>query len=308
MHNTLMRFFAYRAQVLFSRRWLVHWRHTTPLSLLRYMAALMLLTVHGTACYAAQQSSSLEQSICGLKEPFVFWLWSSAAGEASAAGLAHVANIEDVAITSSDGRILRGYKLKASHAQAGKELPRGYLLVVQGNAMLADQIITHFDPFARSGYDVYIFDYRGYGRSEGKRRLKAILNDYRQIIQQLGTQPYQRRAFYGMSFGGVVLLDALRQQTGEITVVIDSTPSRLSDYGCPATHDPVNNLPQDAGNLLLIAGTRDQIVKPEAARELLELAEGRGATVLRDPAWGHPFMDSHTLRRLEAVRRFMLQE
>jgi hypothetical protein len=145
----------------------------------------MLLTVHvhGTACYAGQQSSSLEQSICGLKEPFVFWLWSSAAGEASAARLAQVANVEDVAITSSDGRILRGYKLKASHAQAGKALPRGYLLVIQGNAMLADQIITHFDPFARLGYDVYIFDYRGYGRSEGKRRLKAILNDYRQIIQ-----------------------------------------------------------------------------------------------------------------------------
>ena len=78
------------------------------MSLLRYMAALMLLTVHGTACYAAQESSSLEQSICGLKEPFVFWLWSSAAGKASAARLAQVANIEDVAITSSDGRILRG--------------------------------------------------------------------------------------------------------------------------------------------------------------------------------------------------------
>ena len=280
------------------------------LSLLRCMAALMLLTVHvhGTACYAGQQSSSLEQSICGLKEPFVFWLWSSAAGEASAARLAQVVNVEDVAITSSDGRILRGYKLKASHAQAGKELPRGYLLVVQGNAMLADQIITHFDQFARLGYDVYIFDYRGYGRSEGKRRLKAILNDYRQIIQQLGTQPYHRQAFYGMSFGGVVLLDALRHQTGDMTVVIDSTPSRLSDYGCPATHDPVNNLPRDAGNMLVIAGSRDQVVKPGTSRELLELAEDRGATVLRNPAWGHPFMDDHTQRRLEAVRRFLLQE
>ena len=112
-----------------------------------------------------------------------------------------------------------------------------------------------------------------------------------------------------MSFGGVVLLDALRQQTGEMTVVIDSTPSRLSDYGClTATHDPVNNLPH-AGNLLLIAGTRDQIVKPETARELLELAEGRGATVLRDAAGAIPsWMACHTQRRLEAVRRFMLQE
>jgi len=72
------------------------------LSLLRCMAALMLLTVyvHGTVCYAGQQSSSLEQSICGLKEPFAFWLWSSAAGEASAARLAQVANVEDIASSS----------------------------------------------------------------------------------------------------------------------------------------------------------------------------------------------------------------
>ena len=105
-----------------------------------------------------------------------------------------------------------------------------------------------------------------------------------------------------------MLLDALRQQTGDMTVIIDSTPSRLSDYGCPATHDPINNLPRDASNLLVIAGTRDQVVKPETSRELLELAENRGATVLRNPAWGHPFMDSHTQQRLQAVRQFLLQE
>ena len=77
-----------------------------PLS--RYLVILALLTAHvyGIACYAGQQSSNLEQSICGLKEPFVFWLWSSAAGEPSTARLTQVANIEDVAITSSDGRIL----------------------------------------------------------------------------------------------------------------------------------------------------------------------------------------------------------
>ena len=111
-----------------------------------------------------------------------------------------------------------------------------------------------------------------------------------------------------MSFGGVVLLDALQHQTGDMSVVIDSTPSRLSDYGCPATHDPVNNLPRDTGNLLVIAGTKDQVVKPGTSRELLELAEDRGATVLRDPAWGHPFMDNHTQQRLEAVRQFLLHE
>ena len=280
------------------------------LPLPHYLVILTLLTAHayGIACYAGQQSSNLEQSICGLKEPFVFWLWSSAAGEPSAARLAQFANIEDVAITSSDGRILRGYKLKPPHTRDGRDLPRGYLLVAQGNAMLADQIITRFDLFAGLGYDVYIFDYRGYGRSEGKRRLKAILNDYREIIQQLDTQLYQSRAFYGMSFGGVVLLDALRPHTGKMTVVIDSTPSRLSGYGCPTAHDPVNNLPQDTGKLLVIAGGKDKVVKPGASRELLELAEDRGATVQREPAWGHPFMDGHTQQRLQTVRQFLLGE
>ena len=274
----------------------------------RHIAILVLLGVqlHGSACYAGQSSSSLEQSICGLKEAFVFWLWSSAAGAASADRLAQVTRIEDVAISTSDGRILRGYKLKAT--QSSKDLPRGYLLVVQGNAMLADQIITHFDPFTRLGYDVYIFDYRGYGRSEGKRRLKAILSDYRLIIQQLDTRPYERQAFYGMSFGGVVLLDALRQQTGDRMVVIDSTPSRLSDYGCPAVHDPVNNLPRDAGNLLVIAGSKDRVVKADTSRELLQRAEDSGATVHRALTWGHPFMDDHTQQRLETVRSFLLQK
>ena len=91
-------------------------------------------------------------------------------------------------------------------------------------------------------------------------------------------------------------------------MIIDSTPSRLSDYGCPAAHDPVNNLPRDAGNLLVIAGARDQVFKPGTSRELLELAQAHGATVLRNPAWGHPFMDNHTQQRLEAVRQFLLQE
>jgi predicted esterase len=93
-----------------------------------------------------------------------------------------------------------------------------------------------------------------------------------------------------------------------MTVVIDSTPSRLSDYGCPAAHDPVNNQPRDTGHLLVIAGARDQVVKPGTSRELLELAQVRGATVLLEPAWGHPFMDNHTQQRLQAVHQFLLPE
>lgn len=269
---------------------------------------LLAMFCLGAVCHAEQQATPLERSSCGLKEPFVFWLWSTAAGEPDAARLAGTTAVEAVSLTTVDGRTLHGYRYRSTQAPAGADQPNGYLLVVQGNATLADRLIGHFSAFAAQGYDVYSFDYRGYGRSEGIRRLQAVLNDYREIIRYLDAQPYGKRAYYGISFGGVILLDALRQLPGERAVVIDSTPSRLSGYGCPAIHDPVNNLPEDAGRLLLIAGARDTVVRPAASGELLELAEARGATVIRAPDWGHPFMDGHTRRRLETVRRFLLQE
>jgi len=269
------------------------------------MATLLCTCLHVTPCHAEPEKSGLEDAICGVKEPFVFWLWSSVAGGVDPARVEWISNIEDVAITSTDGRVLRGYKLKAAHSREGERPARGYLLVAQGNAMLADQIIARFDSFADQGYDVYIFDYRGYGRSEGKRRLKAILHDYRVIIEYLDRQSYRERAFYGMSFGGIVLLNALHDQSGAMSIVIDSTPSNISDYGCPAVHDPLGNLPRNTERLLVMAGASDRVVKPAATRALLDEAERQGAVVLRDPELGHPFMDDHTARRMEIVRRFL---
>jgi hypothetical protein len=188
---------------------------------------------------------------------------------------------------------------------------RGYLLVAQGNAMLADQIIGSFMEFSRAGFDVYIFDYRGYGRSQGKRRLKAILSDYREIIRHLDSRPYSTRLFYGMSFGGIVLLDALKSRANDELVVIDSTPSRLSDYGCPKEYDPVENLPLDSSHLLFVVGLKDRVVKPAMSRELVELAKTRGASILIEPEMTHPFMDRNMLvhsRRISAVKSFLLQE
>lgn len=258
-----------------------------------------------------QADIDLEQSICGQKEAFVFWLWSSVAGRPDPARTDGIKHLEDVAFTTKDKRILRGYQLKA-HSPEGQALAaKGYLLVAQGNAMLAEQVIETFNEFAHSGYDVYLFDYRGYGRSEGRRRLKAILSDYREIIGHLDSLPYAKRRFYGMSFGGIVLLNALVGTSETARLVIDSTPSRLSDYGCPNRHDPVNNLPQDSAQVLLIVGDKDSVVTPDMSKELAAVASMRGATLLQDPDLAHPFMDRDIRlhnRRLGAVKAFLLDE
>ena len=272
----------------------------------RYAFLAFLLSC--AASPARHESPNLERSVCGFKEPLAFWLWSRAAGGPDPSRVAGLAGVEDVSLTTLDGRTLRGYKLGAALAQGDADSPRGYLLVAQGNAMLADQIIGQFRAFARAGYDVYIFDYRGYGRSPGRRRLAAILSDYGEIIDHLGAQAYSERRFYGMSFGGIVLLDALKGKPGRYRVVIDSTPSRLSGYGCPATHDPVNTLPEHASHLLLITGRQDRVVTPKHSAELVAVARTRGATVVQDAELGHPFMDGRTDRRLQSVRSFLLRE
>jgi len=255
--------------------------------------------------HAEPKELNLERSICGLKEPFIFWMWSRAAGTPNPSRLRLNPNVEATALKSKDGRILQGYKLTADRSPHDDRAQKGYLLVVQGNATLADQVITSFRDIANAGYDVYVFDYRGYGRSEGKRRLKAMLSDYQEIISHLDSMAYGKRAFYGISFGGIILLDALRGQSGETPIVIDSAPSSLSDYGCPQQHDPVANLPKSANRFLIIVGANDRIVGSNMSKPLVDLAEQRGASIVRDPRMGHPFMDGYNDERLGIVKRFL---
>ena len=108
---------------------------------------------------------------------------------------------------------------------------------------------------------------------------------------------------------GLDVLDGLEQQAAPGRIIVDSTPSRLSDYGCPAEFDPVNHLPQDASNFLFIAGHRDGVVSPSMSRELLETAQQRGAEILRDKEFGHPFMDhdrSVHRRRMQLIEKYLL--
>ncbi|NNG13484.1 MAG: hypothetical protein HKM88_09570 [Halobacteria archaeon] len=253
----------------------------------------------------------LEQSVCGLQEPFMFWLWSGMAGSPNADRLSGLRNVEDIAFETKDNRLLRGYRLKATGGEGQVTSPKGYLLVMQGNAILADQIIEEFTPYSSAGFDVYIYDFRGYGRSGGKRRLKAIVSDYVEILAALNLSGYKQQFVYAMSFGGVAFLDGFESHARLDRIIVDSTPSRLSDYGCPSEYDPVNHLPEDCSHFLLIVGENDRVVPPSMSQVLVEAAQHRGAQLLRDAAFGHPFMDydrSVHRRRMQAIEEYLLKK
>jgi len=254
---------------------------------------------------AAARTPDVEAAVCGsFREPFRFWLWRFQAGAPDPQRLASVENVERLRFMTQDGVELGGYKLATQNA-------KGYLLVAQGNAMLADHLVADLQFFRDLGMDVYLFDYRGYGLSQGKSRLAAIVADYEEIVADLNNKEYTQRLLYGISMGGVILLDAVGHSQAYTRLVVDSSPSRISDLGCPEHYDPVRHLPEDSSRIMIIAGDQDRIVTPQQMRELLTVARTRGARVLQDHDFAHPYQDvsfaTHR-RRLNEVAAFLLPE
>jgi alpha/beta superfamily hydrolase len=254
---------------------------------------------------AQAADADIETAVCGsVREPLMFWLWRSTAGSPNPARVAQIANLEQIRFKTRDGIELGGYKLAAKST-------KGYLLVAQGNAMLADQLVADLQTFRDLGLDVYIFDYRGYGISKGKSRLVAITGDYAEIVAHLNTRGYEKRLLYGLSMGGVILLNAVGRSQPYTKLVVDSSPSRISDFGCPERYDPVAHLPEDSSRLMIVTGSRDEVVRPSQMDELIRVAKSRRGRVLQDNEFAHPYQDlspaTHR-RRQNEVATFFLQD
>ena len=252
----------------------------------------------------AAKEPNVEAAVCGgFREPFMFWLWHRLAGAANPHNMRNVRAVKPVTFKTRDGAILAGYKLAA-------ENPTAYLLVAQGNAMLADQLVADLQTFRDRGWDVYIYDYRGYGQSQGKSRLAAIVEDYSEIVAHLNTPTYSKRFLYGISMGGVILLNAVGETNLYTRLVVDSSPARISDLGCPERYDPMTHLPKDGERLMIISGGQDHVVPPEQMKALIQAARSRGARIVEDPEFAHPYQDASTAihrRRQLGIASFLAQ-
>lgn len=272
-----------------------------------YLAILIITVIFflNSPRMVVAEEFDFEQAVCGsVREPLAFWLWQSMAGRSEPSYIKLKQNVQSIQFTARDGAILSGYKLAA-------RVPRGYILVAQGNAMLADQLISDLELFRKRGFDVYLYDYRGYGRSEGKSRLAAIISDYTDIISNLNTKGYPRRFIYGISIGGVMLLNAVGRTHNFDAAVIDSSPSYISNYGCPESYNPMRHLPLDSSHIMIISGVRDLIVSPIQMAELIRIGENRGAIVFRGIEFSHPFQDRSFeihRHRLNIILDFFIDE
>lgn len=114
--------------------------------------------------------------------------------------------VEEHSFTTEDGLRLHGWRLPAQG-----EL-RGTLLLLHGNA---ENISTHIGSvwwLPQHGYSVYLFDYRGYGQSEGSPSLDGLMLDLRAAMQWVLGSPEARDkglVVFGQSLGASIAVSGL---------------------------------------------------------------------------------------------------
>jgi len=192
----------------------------------------------------------------------------------------HGLPVEDVYFHSADGTKLHGWYL-------GHSNPRIAVLYCHGNGgTVAENPALLRWLRNECQASVFIFDYRGYGRSEGSPSEAGVLADARAAREWLAVRegiPEEQVVLYGRSLGGAVALD-LAAEKGARGLVLESTFTSLPDVA--AQHYwwvPVRQLMRSqmnsrekigryAGPLLLYHSRADEVVSFSLGEQLFAAA------------------------------------
>ncbi len=103
--------------------------------------------------------------------------------------------IQEYNVTTRDGAVINGLRFKAKH-------PKGVVFYLKGNSKSIKGWGKFAVDFTRHGYDVIMVDYRGFGKSTGRRTQKAIKRDLQVIYNKLKESVAEKYIIlYGRSLG-----------------------------------------------------------------------------------------------------------
>lgn len=143
--------------------------------------------------------------------------------EMSALPSQHGLDFEDVFFRTADRQKLRGWFIPAGESHKT-------ILFCHGNAGNISHRIDKLIFFHRLGYNVFIFDYRGYGKSEGRPSERGLYRDAEAAHDYLKARgiPAEQIVGYGESIGGAVVVElASRRPLG--AMILESTFTNIGD-------------------------------------------------------------------------------
>jgi hypothetical protein len=133
----------------------------------------------------------------------------------------------DIEFKSADGTALHGWLLLATAA------PKGTVVFLHGNAENISTHVKFVSWLPPKGFNVFIADYRGYGRSDGAPEIAGAYADAKRALQVAMEQPETRDGnfvLFGQSLGGALALrlGASVEDRSRVRAVI--AESAFSDY------------------------------------------------------------------------------
>ena len=186
---------------------------------------------------------------------------------------------EEVAIRAADGVKLAGWYVPCPDDKAT-------VLFFHGNAGNISHRLHKIDLLHRLGFSVFIIDYRGFGKSEGRPSEQGLYRDADAAWEYLTNTrgiPAERIVVMGKSLGGAVAIDLAGRRTPG-ALVVESTFTTLLDVArIHFRFLPVKLILRDRFEsihkigavrcpLLILHGTEDRLIPIDLAKSLFQAA------------------------------------
>lgn len=187
--------------------------------------------------------------------------------------------LEDVSFQSADGTSLFGWYVEPSPSRA-------VLLWCHGNAGNIIHRLENLAELYRLGLSVFLFDYRGYGRSKGSPSEKGLYMDamaaHAYVKGTRGIAP-KRLVIFGRSLGAAVAGELAARRPAAGLILETAFPSidamaKAHSLGLPAhwllqSRYPLADRLRDIHvPILVVHGDRDDIVPLEMGKQVFEAA------------------------------------
>jgi len=216
---------------------------------------------------------------------------------------------EDIFFKATDGITLHGWLVPSTNS-------RGTVLFCHGNAGNLSHRLDKVKFFHDKGYDVFVFDYRGYGKSKGSPFEEGLYRDVEGAYGVLISRgvPAEKIIGYGESLGGAVIIDlACRFPLGAL--IVDSTFNSARDMATriypflppwifASRFDSENKMRACTIPKLFIHSSNDEVVPFLLGKKLFDGAAGPKEFLEIRGAHNSNFFESEGLLK-EKVTEFM---
>lgn len=187
---------------------------------------------------------------------------------------------ENVSFRASDGVKLNGWYL-----QGGQDQP--LVLFCHGNAGNISHRIENLRHLHELGLSIFIFDYRGYGLSEGRASEAGTYNDMRGALDWLKEKGWtaQQMIYFGRSLGAAIALQLAIEQPPAGVILESPFTSieaigrelypllwKLAGWALDVRYDNIFKISQLKAPLLIFHGDRDEIIPQQMGKDLFERA------------------------------------